>query len=451
MSFRLVSSILRGAWAIDQGYANANLSLIHSFLNGKIDGKVFRSGAGEYENPFYIDANGNRLKYGEKVPAKSIYVMPVTGVVLKYNGECGEPGMMLRESLLRSADEDPNVSGIMLVIDSPGGEAYGTFSFAEAVRNCKKPTVAFVESGMAASAAFWIASACDQFYCSKAVDEVGSCGVMCTMGDPTGAYEQAGIKIRTVYAPESTEKNLPYRQLMNEDSAALVEKDLSVLAQYFISSIKEYRGNRLKSDAWQKGAMYYAPEALQMGLIDGIKSFDEVLSGLRRVQKISNPVSKSKTNMSKNYSAIASAAGWAEGHESDDNGIFLNHEEAAKIDGMLQQNSDLQAAATKAQGESETATEAQATAEAALETLRADHATELQTVRDAHAAELSAAQNATAELQARYDALAGKPANDGTPVVGDSKAQGADESAPKEYDEVTKQAMEIYNRNQFKK
>jgi ClpP class serine protease len=61
---------------------------------------------------------------------------------------------------LATAARDASVSSILLDMDSPGGEAVGSFEAADAVRAAAgvKEVVAVV-SGMAASAAYAIASA----------------------------------------------------------------------------------------------------------------------------------------------------------------------------------------------------------------------------------------------------------------------------------------------------
>lgn len=417
MSYSLISSILRGAWLIDPSYAAGHMNLVSQFLKGSVDSTVFRSGNGDYEMPFVVTPTGERLpafasstKLNPDIPSSSVFVMPVSGVILKSNGDCGEPGMQLRESWLHLAEANPNINTILLLIDSPGGQAYGTFSFAEALRNSPKKTISYVDSGMAASAAFWIASACDEFYCGRDVDKVGSCGVLTTLVDPTGMYEKEGLKIKTVYAPESSEKNADYRAAFDADSpdTTQIEADLSVLAQKFIGSIKEYRGTKLKSDAFSKGRMFFATEALTEGLIDGIKPLSEIL----------NTHSKKNSKMSKKnqYPSMAKTLSWPDNYETTDSGVHLQHEEAGLIEQQLTDYATLQQEVSQ------------------LKSQNADLTTKL-----------NDATSQVAEKEQTISDLKSGPANEGTPPgkVTHDKASGEEMAPEPELDSVTLQARQM--------
>ena len=75
---------------------------------------------------------------------------------------------------LAAARADPMVRGILLELDSPGGEASGIQDFARALRTTsqEKPVIAHANE-MAFSAAYWIASAAEELY-APASGMVGS-------------------------------------------------------------------------------------------------------------------------------------------------------------------------------------------------------------------------------------------------------------------------------------
>ncbi len=95
---------------------------------------------------------------------------------------------------IATAVADPAVKAIVLDIDSPGGEVTGVDELATAIRsmNAEKPIVAY-GTGTVASAAYWIAAACDQVVISK-TSAVGSIGCMATILDYSAAREAAGVK-----------------------------------------------------------------------------------------------------------------------------------------------------------------------------------------------------------------------------------------------------------------
>ena len=96
----------------------------------------------------------------------SVGVLPIVGVISQRMDLLTEfSGGASTERLGRDFDalvKDPDVSAIILDIDSPGGNYYGTPELARKIYNARgtKPITAQVNS-MAGSAAFWIAAAAD--------------------------------------------------------------------------------------------------------------------------------------------------------------------------------------------------------------------------------------------------------------------------------------------------
>jgi ClpP class serine protease len=89
---------------------------------------------------------------------------------------------------------DDNVRAIVLNIDSPGGSIFGTeelFNKIMAARG-SKPITAVVNS-VAASAAFWIASAADEIVITPG-GMIGSVGVYMVHTDLSAAIAEDGVK-----------------------------------------------------------------------------------------------------------------------------------------------------------------------------------------------------------------------------------------------------------------
>lgn len=289
MSFRTLSAILRGRWLLDKQWAETQLPLVLSLLQGT-SAAIDRTGSQEMELPFAIDPatmqrynmyvnTGYGLKANPNIPEGSVAIIPVSGPILKYNGSCGEPGSVQRTSWLLDAERRMNISAAVLMIDSPGGQVDGTQSFANSIKGFSKPILGYVDDGMAASAAMWILSAADEAYTSLDSDMVGSIGVYTTIVDFKGYFEKEGYKIHEVYAPQSTEKNKDYRDALTGNYDAVLA-DLKVTAENFISSVKQNRGDKAAANEaeWSTGKMFYAKDAQKLGLIDGVKSFEQVIS-----------------------------------------------------------------------------------------------------------------------------------------------------------------------------
>lgn len=136
---------------------------------------------------------------------RRVGVISMRGVLSKYDSMCSV-GMESYARMIREFDVDPEIDAIVLNIDSPGGTVAGTEELGAAIKGATKPVVGFV-NGMAASAAYWLCSACRKIVAGTDTSIVGSIGVMCTWADMRGYYAQQGIVIRDIYAPQSGDKN----------------------------------------------------------------------------------------------------------------------------------------------------------------------------------------------------------------------------------------------------
>ncbi|HRD54621.1 MAG TPA: hypothetical protein PKY96_18435, partial [Flavobacteriales bacterium] len=99
------------------------------------------------------------------------------------------------------------IVGVVLNIDSPGGNGNAMNLMANQVERMRKPVVGLVSHGMACSAAYGIGSACDLMMTSGPMDEVGSIGTYVRLHDWSGADEKDGLKVHEIYATRSVEKN----------------------------------------------------------------------------------------------------------------------------------------------------------------------------------------------------------------------------------------------------
>lgn len=235
--------------------------------------------------------------------------------------------------LITDLGKNSNVAGIIISIDSPGGQVNGTATLADAIKlvSAIKPVVAVVEDGMAASAAMWIASAANEIYATQKTDRFGSIGVYCTIADYYKQYKELmKLDVQDIYAPESIDKNKDYNDAIAGDPSAMKEQ-LSVLAQQFIGTIQTNRAGKIKGDSWATGKMFYATDAAKIGLIDGIKSMTDVV---KRISTLSNNKAKTQKLSNMAFEKTLITAG-AESFAVTDEGFVLSEENLNAIESQL--------------------------------------------------------------------------------------------------------------------
>lgn len=271
----------------------------------------------------------------ESVPyiKDGIMVLPVNGPLMKYES-CGSPGTSNMVASLQQAIANPDIKGIVLQIDSPGGTVDGTKVFADAIKASKKPVVAFVD-GMMASAAMWIGSAASTIIASTNTDMVGSIGTMMQWADFTEAYKAKGIAIHTAYATESTDKNRIYSNAAATGNyTELQQTMLDPVNNEFITAVQNNRSEKLnlQKENVLTGKVYMAKDAIKHGLVDRIGTLESAIKTASKLATTKQNITMEATTAFPNVLTAAQAQSF----ELVDNvGFALTEEQLTALDSRI--------------------------------------------------------------------------------------------------------------------
>jgi protease-4 len=274
----ILSEIFSGPWLISTERMAAYASVLLSLIKGENIAEGDSALARERNRPYILAGSGDqKQRFGfsdTNIPAGSVAVIPIRSEILKYDQPCGPRGTQSLLNDVKSADQNPKIKSMVLVVDSPGGQVAGTDLLAEAIKNSTTPVVAFVD-GLAASAAYWIISGADKIIASSDLDRIGSIGTMLMVEDLRPALEQLGVKFHEVYASLSTEKNKDFNQVLEGNYDQYRKNVLDVINSKFLSTVKAYRPNLDESTL--TGKIFFAPQAIELGLIDQIETLDQAI------------------------------------------------------------------------------------------------------------------------------------------------------------------------------
>lgn len=226
----------------------------------------------------------------------SIAVIDIQGTMTKAGSSLGGGGTVEARKAIRQAEKDSTVGAILLRFDSPGGTVSGTADLAAEVAKTTKPTIAFVED-LCCSAAMWVASQCDEVYANNATAMIGSIGTFMGLYDISKALEKEGIKAVVIKAGEFKGGGFPGAEITDAQIAEW-QKQIDAIQAEFTAGIA--KGRKLSTEEAQKlvtGLTYVATEAQSLKLIDGIKTFDEVVAGMRS-KMAPKVIQKGQTKMS---------------------------------------------------------------------------------------------------------------------------------------------------------
>lgn len=216
---------------------------------------------------------------------EGIAIIPVYGTLVQklgtlrpYSGMTGYDGI---RRVFLTAVNDPEVKGICLDIDSPGGEVAGCFDLVDLIyaERGKKP-IHSILSENAFSAAYAIASAADKIYVPR-TGGVGSVGVIVIHCDWSQHIKDDGLKVSIItYGNRKAESN-PYVALSDEAKAA-IQHDVDEMGRLFVSTVSRNRGLSETVIRNTQAACYLAAEGVQMGLADVVASPDVAFQELMK-------------------------------------------------------------------------------------------------------------------------------------------------------------------------
>ena len=180
-------------------------------------------------------------------------------------------------AMVDAALADPQVDGLLLDVDSPGGEAGGVFELSQKVRaaDAVKPVWA-VASDSAFSAAYAIACAASYLVVTQ-TGGVGSIGVIAMHVDQSVRDAQEGYRYTPIIAGNQKNDFSPHEPLDKEASARL-QAEVDRLYGIFIEHVAAMRKLDARFVRSTQAGLYFGAEAVTAGLADAEGSTEQVLS-----------------------------------------------------------------------------------------------------------------------------------------------------------------------------
>lgn len=217
------------------------------------------------------------------ISANGTAIIPILGTIVRRGGMFTEmSGAVSVQGLaakFNAAMKDPDVERIVLDVDSPGGQVGGVEELARDIFKARgtKPITAVVNS-LAASAAYWIASAADEMVITPS-GQAGSIGVFAMHQDISRAVEAKGVTVSLVSAGKFKTEGNPFEPL-TEESRAAIQEMVDLYYVMFTTAVARNRGvSRIEVvNGFGEGRVVGADKAVALGMADRVATLAEVLS-----------------------------------------------------------------------------------------------------------------------------------------------------------------------------
>lgn len=218
----------------------------------------------------------------------NIAIVSLRGIMLKsypYASSYVASSAHVRAAI-KAARLDESIDHIVIMSDTPGGDVRGMHELGDEITGAAQSKNVIVQiEGTLASAGYHVAVGANAIYATHRMNSVGSIGVRTSLWDTAEMYENAGIKVIKVDTGEHKSTGLEGVPI-TEPQVAEVQRVVDQLYAEFLAVIIAGRGiteKELKPLA--DGRSWFAYEAEDFGLIDGIQPLEKTLASLTARQQ----------------------------------------------------------------------------------------------------------------------------------------------------------------------
>ena len=236
-----------------------------------------------------------------------IAVIPIEGIISSRMADRGGFNMVdIVKAQLKRADKDDDVKGVILRVDSPGGEVLASDDIANLLREFQedsgKPIVVSMGS-LAASGGYYVAAPCEWIVANE-LTITGSIGVIMHGYNYRGLMDKIGLR-PDVYKSGKFKDMLSGDRLQADipaEERAMVQKLIDETYSKFKSVVGEGRkaandmnkdGRALVNDwaSYADGRVFSGKEAKELGFVDELGGFDTAVKRTLKLAKVKGEAS----------------------------------------------------------------------------------------------------------------------------------------------------------------
>jgi capsid assembly protease len=212
-----------------------------------------------------------------------VAIIPVQGTLVQrasgLDAMSGLTGYNRLERLLTVALMDREVGGILLDMDSPGGEVAGLFTLADIIHGARgeKPMWT-VANELAASAAYAISAATERITAPRTA-VVGSIGVIALHVDQSKRDNSQGYAYTAVYAG-AKKYDLSSHEPLSDRARADLQASVDKTYGLFTAAVAKFRGIGERVVINTQAGVFDGDESAELGLIDAVSTFNDTLAEL---------------------------------------------------------------------------------------------------------------------------------------------------------------------------
>lgn len=188
--------------------------------------------------------------------------------------------------LLHEVSEDKSIKGVIVRIDSPGGDAFASDQIWREMNllHAKKPVVISM-SDVAASGGYYMAMSGDPIVAYPGTF-TGSIGVVYGKFNLRGLYDKIGVKKEILSRGKNAEYDTDYRNFTPAERQQVLEQ-MNIVYRDFVQKVADARQKKWDEiELLAQGRVWLGSQAKQNGLVDELGGFDRAVAMLKERAKL---------------------------------------------------------------------------------------------------------------------------------------------------------------------
>ncbi|MBN2200057.1 MAG: signal peptide peptidase SppA [Candidatus Aminicenantes bacterium] len=247
---------------------------------------------------------------------EKILMVDVSGVITA-GGDGGflqrgkDPTAMVYAQL-SLASKDRSVRGVILRLDTPGGEVTASDMIRHEILQYKKKTgvpVTALMMSVAASGGYYIACAADRII-AHPTTLTGSIGVVALFPETAVLLDKLGLRVNVIKSGDLKDAGSVFRKMTDDERAffrSLIEEDYRT----FLEVVAAGRAGRLTPEdirGLADGRVFTGRQALELKLVDAVGYFDAALDAALEMARLKSAKIVAYTHYPKTKTNIYAAA-----------------------------------------------------------------------------------------------------------------------------------------------
>lgn len=214
-----------------------------------------------------------------------VAVVPIMGELVNRGAWVGaQSGLVSYEGIqssIRAIATDNRIKGVVLDVQSPGGEVAGMFETAALLSALARDKPVHAHSNdMACSAAYCLIAGATRIVAGQ-WSQTGSIGALIMHADISGQMEKEGVAVTLIQSGTEKTAGNPYQPLPEHVRADL-QREVDNVASSFIDHVAKSRGLASQAVRATEARIYSGDDAAAVGLVDAVGPMDVVFESCAR-------------------------------------------------------------------------------------------------------------------------------------------------------------------------